>query len=664
MKRAKRKRKSVTELTVPATIIVPAARRTMAMTLFGQAAVRDGAIFALGMAAIVPVGMVSIAVTTRYLSPSEYGQLAVLFAVASIVTIVCGLGFVTGTMLATYGAADGDDGDADEPVQIGGPQATLKERRRLMGSGLLIVCMVSGTVCGLVGTSASPLADLLLGGEQRASAVRWMALSAWMGSVWRLTHLVYRMERRPVAWSVISATRAVLVILAIVVGLKAGRGVEGVLMGTAAGTAAGSLIAVLGTIGCYRLRPHFSDIGLIWSYGAHWIPLQITVAVQGNVSPILLSFLAPTATVGIFQVASRIAKVPTYFGEGFLFAWVPLERAPVALAAKEHKGTRAFEAQVFLLLILGTLGALVVVTLSAEALVRIASPSYRGAASLIPILAVTHCLNLAYRGIYRATGFPLRRWWYTLLHVVWIFPYAGVIALAVGISPTYSVIVAEIIAWLVVCIWMVRLDGRGSEPTPFPWRRIAIAALAAAACVITVDQLPAVPGVRAVGALVMLCAFPFLLRFTGVVSDYHVAIVRTIIGSVARRRMRRSEVARRLAAVSPAAREVLVLIGLEGRTPAEVATMLAVPPAVVCARLVRGLRAFAGTPAAMPADAAIGEYVTNRATTLERDLIAGHLRDKGIDYLELHSLDEMLRLLERPRRRRSAGASKPRCGLT
>ena len=651
MKRKRGKRKTFTELTVPATFVEPAARRTRAMTLFGQAAVRDGVIFALGMAAIVPVGIVSIAVTTRYLSPAEYGQLAVLFAVASIVTIVCGLGFTTGTMMATYGAADGDDADGDEPVQTGGPPATLKERRRLLGSGLLIICIVSGAVCALVGVSASPLADLLLGSEQRASAVRWMALSAWTGSVWRLTHLVYRMERRPVAWSVVNATRPVLVILGIVVALNAGHGVDGVLMATAAGTAVGSLIAILGTVRCYRLRPRISDIGLIWSYGVHWIPLQVTIAIQGNLSPILLSFLAPAATVGIYQVASRIAKVPTYFGEGFLFAWVPLERAPVALAAKEHKGTRAFEAQVFLLLILGTIAIIVVVTLSAEVLVRIAAPSYRGAASLIPILAVTHCLNLAYRGIYRATGFPLRRWWYTLLHVVWIFPYAGVIALAVGISPTYSVIFAEIVAWLVVCVWMVRLDGRGAEPTPFPWRRIVIAALVAAACVFTVDQLPAVAGVRAVGAVGLVCLFPFLLRLAGVVSSYHLAIVRTIIGSVARRRMRRSEVARRLAAVSPPAREVLVLIGLEGRSPAEAATILALPPAVVCARLVRGLRAFAGTPAAMPVDAAIGEYVANRATTLERDLIAAHLREKGIDYLELYSLDEMLRLLRRPRRR-------------
>ena len=54
---------------------------------------RAGAIYALGMMAILPAGLVSVAVTTRYLEPADYGRLAILFAVASVLTILCGLGY-------------------------------------------------------------------------------------------------------------------------------------------------------------------------------------------------------------------------------------------------------------------------------------------------------------------------------------------------------------------------------------------------------------------------------------------------------------------------------------------------------------------------------------------------------------------------------------------
>src|SRR3954470_13511091 len=76
-------------------------RRVMA--LHGQSMTRAGSIFAVGLVAVVPFGVVSIAVTTRCLSTVEYGHLAVLFAVASIVTVFCGLGFLQGTMMTVYG---------------------------------------------------------------------------------------------------------------------------------------------------------------------------------------------------------------------------------------------------------------------------------------------------------------------------------------------------------------------------------------------------------------------------------------------------------------------------------------------------------------------------------------------------------------------------------
>ncbi|MEX0972450.1 MAG: hypothetical protein WDZ46_04235 [Solirubrobacterales bacterium] len=667
MRLPKRKRNAGAALSVPAISAATEARTTRSMTLFGEVAMRDATIFGLGMAAIVPLGMVSVAVTTRFLPPAEFGHLAVLFAIASILTVLSAIGFSTGTMLATYGIGDGGDDDMDgvdaEVAERGEPvAATIAERRRLLGSGVLIVTVVSGLVCAVVALIAPMLADLLVGGSRWTGATRWMAASAWTGTIWRTVHQVYRLERRPAAWSIVNSMRPILVVAATVAILFAGGGAEGVLEATALGTAAAVAIAILGTLPCYRLRFRWADVGLIWSYGVRWVPLHLARAAQANVSILLLSFLAPAATVGFYQVANRIGQAPTFFGEGYIFAWVPLERSPIANAAKEHKGTRAFEAQVFLLFILATLGLLVVVTLSADVLVHIAAPAYSSAAALIPILAASQALDLVFRGIYRATGFPNRRYWFTLLLLIWIVPYAGVSALAVSFSPLYGVIVAQVVAWTIVDGWMLYLDARNEEPTPFPWRRMGLATVVAAACIGIVGQLPGSPAVHLGGAVVAVIVCPILMRLMGVITPYHMTIVRTLLRSLLPRRISRKEARRRLASVPARERDALLLVGPEKLSVEDAASRLQVPPDLVSARLVRGLRHIAGAPGALPVDASIGHYVANRGTTLERDLVAGHLREQGIDFLELHHLDKTMKVVERAGPRRSRRRSSPNGG--
>ncbi|HKO39393.1 MAG TPA: hypothetical protein VJU14_13595 [Solirubrobacterales bacterium] len=627
------------------------------MTLFGEVAMRDAAIFGLGMAAIVPLGIVSVAVTTRYLPPAVFGHLAILFAIASILTVLSAIGFTTGTMLATYGSDDGE-GDGVEvdarPVAVAGESVaeTVAERRRLFTSGTLIVTVVSGIVCGIVALLAPAIAELLVGGSEWTEATRWMAASAWTGTIWRTVHQIYRLERRPVAWSLINSTRPILVVGATIAILASGGGVAGVLMATAAGTAGAIAISMVAAPHYYRLQPKRGDVAIIWSYGVRWIPLHLARATQANVSIILLGLLAPAASVGFFQVANRISQVPTFFGEGYLFAWVPLERSPIANAAKEHKGPREFEAQVFLLLILSSLGLLVGVTLAADALVRIAPPAYRDAAPLIPLLAAAQALDLIFRGIYRATGFHNRLYWFTVLQLVWILPYAGVAALAVKLSPLYGVIAAQVVAWGLICVWMLRLDARGNSPTPFAWSRMAVATVIAAVCVVVVGQLPDDPALHFAAAAVAMVACPLLMRATGVISPYHVRIVRSLIRSLLPRRVSRAEAKQRLDSIPDHEREVLVLMGFEKHSVESAATRLGTTPDLVCARLARGARRFAGSTASLPVDAEIGRYLANSGTTLERDLVATRLREQGIDFLELHHLDETMKLLGRLRRRR------------
>ncbi|HEY6549889.1 MAG TPA: oligosaccharide flippase family protein [Solirubrobacterales bacterium] len=624
------------------------------MTLYGQTMTRTGSIFALGLASVVPFGILSIAVTTRYLVPLEYGHLAVLFAIASFVTMFCGVGFLQGTMITVYGIADdGDeDGDGDldgfgvsdvRDVTLADAAAGTAEKKRLLGSGLLIVVATTSVLCALVGLVGAPLAAALFGSGW-TGPILWMAASAWAGGLWRLMHQIPRMERHPIRWAALQWARPALVVIGTWLALAAGLGVSGVLMATAIGTILATAIAFVLSRHSVRLAPRRGDLATLWKAGRAWVPLIFAVAVQTNVSVLLLGILATPASVGLFQVATRISQFPIYFADGFVTAWPAMERSPISLAAKEKKGLREYSAAAFTLLALTTLALLVMVSLFADALIHIAAPSYRSAASLIPIVAAGAAAHVAFRGVFRATGFSKRRYWYTFLHLLWIAPYAAAAALLVPLNASYGIALAQLAAGVVVTACFVLLDKRSPVTTPFQWRRLGVALLAACLCVAVAQLIPAQGLVRAALSIAAFAAFPLLLIVTRAIPSQQVATIAAIIGSVVPRRISRASAYRRLAAIPVNERRALWLVTSERRDPRAAAQLLEVPESVLFARVARGLRQFGDTEGKpTPFDHMIGRWVLHSGSTIEQDVLAAHLRALGINPLELHLLDNAVR---------------------
>lgn len=623
-----------------------------AMTLYGQLMTRTGAIFAFGLASVVPFGILSVAVTTRYLDPAEYGQLALLLAIGSMVTMFCGVGLLQGTMIAVYGIGDdGEDGGVDaledggvDEIAAAAAVADGEERKRLLGSGMIFVFAATTALCLLVAAIGAPLAALLFGGEWSAP-VLWMVASAWAGGLWRMAHQVPRMERQAVRWAWLQWVRPALVVGGSVAALAAGLGIEGILMATALCTMLATAVAFAVARRSIRFDPRRGDLTTIWEAGKAWVPLIFAVAVQTNASVLLLGVLTTPASVGLFQVATRISQFPIYFADGFVTAWPAMERSPISLAAKEHKGVREYSAGVFTLLVLSTLVLLVVVCLSADALIHIAAPDYADAASLIPIVAAAGGAHVVFRGVFRASGFPRRRYWYTFMHLVWVFPYAAVAALLVPVDPSYGVAIAQVAAGAVAAAGMVLVDRRSESPTPFEWPRLGLALLAAAASVVAV-QLSPLDGVpRAAASALAFAVFPLLVLASGALPRDQVAVVRSIVGSLLPRWRGRAAAQLRLAAIPEHERSALVALAVRGEAPDEAAARLGVDERVALARMVRGLRSMAGEEDdATPFDHEIGEYVLHRGPTLERDALATRLRSAGIDPLQLHVLEDAARL--------------------
>ncbi len=99
-------------------------------------------------------------------------------------------------------------------------------------------------------------------------------------------------------------------------------------------------------------------------------------------------------------------------------------------------------------------------------------------------------------------------------------------------------------------------------------------------------------------------------------------------------------------------RRALELVGWHRLGPEEAAAAIGVSVDVVGARVIRGLRSFMGSDLRpTPADTLIARYVLSTAGAVERDLIAAALARGGVSLVDLHELDQSMRLFRRLRRR-------------
>ena len=293
---------------------------------------------------------------------------------------------------------------------------------------------------------------------------------------------------------------------------------------------------------------------------------------------------------------------------------------------------------------------ILLVSLGADALATIAAPAYASAALLIPIIAVGTGANAVFRGLYRAVGFPRRRYWYVALHIIWLGPFAAAcVGLSAFLEVQYAVALSGLVAGVFVCIAFVVLDRRGPEPTPFPWARLGLALAVAALCVTVARTVPLDGLAHAAVAILAAAAFVPLLVVVGALTRDQVRVTFSILAKVIPRRVSPGDLERRLAALPVHERRAITLMACERRSPSSAAQRLGIDEPL--ARLARGLRRYTGSAQTSSIDAAIGEYVLHRGTTLERDHVAAQLIQDGVDPLDLHVLEDAMREIRRARRR-------------
>ena len=595
---------------------------------------RHTAIYTGGFGATLALSLVSVAVTTRYLGPSEFGELGVLLVFAALLTVLYNLGSLQGAFQLVYGSSgeeEADDAEAD---------SVAADKRRALGTALVLTLLIAGTGTALVASLAGPLAELLVGSARDDDAVLLAAGSGALGSVWRLVVNVPRLERRPVRFALLSNLRPLLVIAGVIPLVASGWGVDGVLLATLAGTLVSSLVGI--AICRQSFWPAFkaADARAMVRFGSPFIPVIASFWVVQNVDLYVLARFASDHDVGLYRLASRIGNLASYLVSAFLMAWTPLQRTSLFAAADHERSGGAMRSLMATYFVVAGLGALVTLAAASDLLILIAGPGYSDAAPLIPLLGLGFLTYGAFVVTQRVVRYPRRRQAYPRIAVLCAAIFLGAAFALTPILGSYGAALAPVIGFGAGIAVLVTLSQLGPTPARFQWRRLAVAVAVAAACLCA-----SLLAGREAGALrplaqgTIILAYPVLLVLCGVVPRAHVRALRRAGRDLLRGSNVTGGPGAALDALSRDEHALVTALVRERRPAAQVAGTLGITVPEVHRRLTSVLRDMAGLTHDSRHDEELGAYLLMNATAAERDAAARGLWAAGVEPMEIDALE-------------------------
>ena len=628
-------------------------RSAASPSAFGRLAGRVGGhslVYVLAAFTAMVAGLASVAILTRFLEPSEYGQLAILLAWASILTIVFNTGSLQGTNAWVFGAG-GEDGEiADEAV--GGARAHDARRALATGFAITLAAGALGTLTAIA--LASPAADLLVGDPDDGRLVVLATVGAALASVWRLAANAIRLERRPWSYLVATGAQHLLTVVLAVPFLTAGRGIEGAIIGVALGNAIAVAVAVAFIRRSLRPAVSWTDAVEIMRRGRALVPVVAGFYLIQLADVLVLSRFVPTSQVGLYRVAARFGALVSYWTTSFHMAWGPMRRDPLHYAADEERGAGAVASLMATYFCLITFGVILAASLFSEELILVASPGFDDAAALIPLAATGWACHGFYVLAYRTAEFPSKRPWFvglTVLNAVCFFLSA---LFWIPLLGAYGISAAVITGWSAGTIGLVWRGQRGPGPTPYDWRRMLAGLALAGGCLALAKVLAPTHRFLQFGLdCMLLAAYPVALYVCGVVPRRHVeGAWRTVRAAFADHLAHR-----RGDHLTAEEHGVLDALVRRGRPEAEVAQQAGVDERELHRRLVAALRHWARIGEPKETDALLGAYLLMAGAFAEREAAATAMLAEGVDPIDADALGRAARAVRRAsaRRWRAAG---------
>jgi len=330
----------------------------------------SSAIYGLGGTLQKLLGVVLVPIYTRYLSPEEYGVLALLLVTGGVAAIL----LQTGMGSALF-----------REILYEGTEPTAVESTALYYVGVQGVLLA-----GVLLLLAPAISVLIFGTASHAPLLRLVFLTVAFQLTEVLALARCRTRDQPGLYVTLSILRfcvgAALTIL-FVVGLK--RGVAGVVTATLLTSAGFSLVYL--TLLRRALRPRVSRqiLRRLLTYGGPLVLASLASFVMTSSDRYFLQRFATTAEVGIYSLGYSIGQVMQLPVQAVQLAW-PAEMYAIA---RREDGSRLLARTVtYYVVVMGCAG-LGVAVLAREALVLLATPRFYGAHRIVPFVVVSSILQ-------------------------------------------------------------------------------------------------------------------------------------------------------------------------------------------------------------------------------------------------------------------------------
>jgi len=605
-----------------------------AATLAGRIG-RHALLYAVGTALLVAASVATLAVFTRLMPPAEFGKLVVLLVLTAGLSTLFSLATRQGTIGLVFGATE-DDGASLEEEEVSEAPEAVGEKRDMLGTGLLLVAMVA--LAGTAGAwaSATELSRLLFGTPADAEAVRLAAATGGLGACWEILLMVPRFERRPRIVVLFEVARPIVALGVAIPFVSGGAGAEGALTGLLIATAGLTLIVLIYLRRTYRVRFHPRFVPSIIRLGSVFVPLVCMLYVINKGGVLLLPGSVPRSEIGLYGVAVVFGFGIARLAGVFFMAWIPMKRTSLFVAVYKERG-HGWMFSTLTTYFVAAIGLVFVeLTAASGALVAIASPAYSEAEVLIPAVGAAAVAQAGFQLAWRITAFPGKRVALSILTTLAAVLFVGAALVLVPWLGVYGVPVAASAALLMPTVSLLIMNQRGTRAIPFDYRRLAVIAVGAGACVGAHSALIESAGsARLLLDIGTAVAYPALLVVSRTVRVSEVAtLLRVARDGMAERRRVRGETATSLAGASAeqvqTLRAVARHVGRDGSGSPE-------PGSVVAA-----LRRIAAAGPPTKRDDAIGRYLLSDLSRAERDALARGLWRRGVSPAELDRLEQTL----------------------
>ncbi len=627
----------------------------------GTQVLRYSGIHSVGIVVSNSLTFVSTILVANFIDPGEFGQLGLLLFLAGLMTLLFTVGSKQGTMKRTFGGDDDDDDDDEDEELAADPARTL-------GTGLVLISLVSIVGTLITVAFAQPIADWLLGDSGDSSLVIWAAVAGGAGAVYRVASITIWLERRPYPYIAVEASRPLLTLLVVVPLLIGGGGLEGAIAGTGAGSALATIFALVVLRGSWHPTFVPSEAVAIYRKGAIRVPLVVSMWIVGYADIFILSRFVSDADLGTYHLASRAGFLVAFLPAGYRKALRPLQKTATFRAVEDEYGVGTARGIQFGYFVLMLTGVMLAVTVLAQALVRVAPESYSAAAPLIPLLAAGLVAPTVYRMLNKSVKYGDKRIPFIIGAVLAAGLFIGLTLLLVDPVGVEAAPLAMIAGFTVPGIYIFYRSQTGRTPIKLPWRSMLTAVALAVAIAFAHSKLDVGSGigVEALVGLVAVALWVSLIAVTGAIPAYHRgALKEMVLGLIGRGRGSTFAAADGLAAIRRPERRVLRRAILGSKPVAEAAAgLIEVEPGDEARTLVETLRRVA-VKGGMPRlpdgydaieererDQAIGEFLFAEGPIAGRDQIGKRLINDGVaEAYDLHTLEATVAALRATPRR-------------